>query len=64
MTGDPKDFADGQKVWFHGLKATVSLDAEFPYTPRPWYAIPIEIKGGGFITLAHFADLKPRGKKK
>lgn len=63
----PEDYAVGQKVWFHGLKAKV-IGENFPEHVsesffRLW-AVPISIKNGNGITLAHVDDLTPRSKKK
>ncbi len=60
----PDDFAEGDKVWFLGLKAEVVEDIYGVRKSHPFWAVPIEIKGEFVVTIAHSNHLKPRGKKK
>lgn len=65
----PGMFKEGQKVWFHGLKAVVFWDEPL-YAKKlreaGWgaWAVPIEIQRSGLTTIAHVNQLRPRGKKK
>lgn len=66
---DASDFKPGQKVWFHGLKAKVADEVTYEVLEEgivasEWdlWAVPIIVKGGNTITIAHVDALIPRQK--
>lgn len=61
---EPNDFEPGDKVWFNGLKAKVVAGFDQVREDYPMWAVPIEINGSEFVTIAHVDALKARRKHK